>query len=71
MVFGINTTSDYDCDNRPCERAYKNEHGKWMVDIATLEELIAIGEEVRRELILNVLSGWNEFTIEIYDDWRE
>lgn len=49
---------------RPCEEAYKNDKGEWIVDFQTLDELVAFAEK-HQEIVLSSES------IEIYDDYRE
>lgn len=44
---------------------------RWFVDINTLEELIALREEVENPLIVDHDDEMNKDTIEIYDDYRE
>lgn len=70
MEFEIYRTSDHFKENKPCDKAYVAGKDKWdrpiyKIKIDTLDDLIALIEEVDENLILNNLS------IEIYDDWRE
>lgn len=44
---------------------------RWFVDINTLEELIAIREEVENPLIIDHDDELNRDVIEIYDSYRE
>lgn len=82
MKFRIKRTSNWDGEEKPCENAYGGEHlgGRaddvrvWYIDINTLDELIALRNEVENELIIDTtwekeLNGIPE--IEIYDDYRE
>ena len=82
MKFRIKRTSNWDGEEKPCEKAYGGEHlgGRaddvrvWYIDINTLDELIALRNEVENELIIGTtwekeLNGMPE--IEIYDDYRE
>jgi len=82
MKFRIKRTSNFDGEEKPCEKAYGGEHlgGRandvrvWYIDINTLDELIALRDEVENELIVGTayekeLNDMPE--IEIYDDYRE
>lgn len=57
-------------ENKPCKNAflkvYENGNKEWVVEINTLEELIALRKEVNEELVI----GLND-TITIYDDFIE
>ena len=56
----IKRTSNFDGEEKPCEKAYGGEHlgGRandvrvWYIDINTLDELIALRDEVENELIV-------------------
>jgi len=51
------------------DEGYDRDSYAWYVDLATLDDLIALRKSVRRELIIDVEGG--EPTIEIYDNYRE
>ena len=57
-------------ENKPCKDAvlktYKNGEKEWIVEINTLEDLLAIRKEVNEELVI----GLND-TITIYNDFIE
>ena len=73
MKFRIAKASEY-CvfkeDSKPCEKAFIHEYPTgekvWMVEINTLEELMALRQEVNEELIIG-LNNW----ITVYDDFVE
>lgn len=82
MKFRIERTSNCDGEEKPCEKAYGGEHlgGRaddvrvWYIDINTLDELIALRDEVENELIVGTAQEkeLNDMpNIEIYDDYRE
>lgn len=77
MKFRIRRTSSYCANEQPCEGAelVKEDDEKkiWHIEINSLEELLALSDREREQLIV-----WNggEFSgempqIEIYDDYRE
>ena len=67
MKYNISKTSDFWGNyGKPYSKAYQDENDKkWYVDIETFDELNAIIEETKCELVINTDS------IEIYDDYRE
>ena len=70
--FRIYTTSDWTPHEPPVANAYK-EGEDWFVDIATIDELLALWENAGQyEVILakDKLSG-NDWTLEVYNEWRE
>lgn len=52
--------------NKPCKNAVLNDAKEWVVEINTLEDLLAIRNEVSEELVI----GLND-TITVYDDFME
>ncbi len=50
----------------PCTHA----HGNWVIELATLEELLELGRSQDEELIVRVKNDGAPL-IEIYDDYRE
>ena len=82
MKFRIKRTSNWGGEEKPCEKAYGGKHlgGRaddvrvWYIDINTLDELIALRDEVENELIVGTANEkeLNDMPeIEIYDDYRE
>lgn len=69
MKFGITKTSNVISTSKPkpTEKAY-SEGKKWYIEINTLEEIINLSRETRKELIINTDE---EPYIEIYDCFRE
>ena len=65
---------DFHEDNKPCEKAFIHTYDNgafgiskvWMVEINTLEDLLALRDEVHEELVI----GQNDW-ITIYDDFIE
>ena len=57
-------------ENKPCKNAilktYENGVKEWIIEVNTLEDLLALRKEVNEELII----GLND-TITIYDDFIE
>lgn len=53
-------------ENKPCKNAVLNDAKEWVVVIDTLEDLLAIRNEVSEELVI----GLND-TITVYDDFME
>lgn len=57
-------------ENKPCKNAfikvYENNTKEWVVELNTLEELIALRDEVNEELVI----GLNN-TITVYNDFIE
>ena len=57
-------------ENKPCKNAfrkvYENNRQEWVVEINSLEDLLAIRNEVNEELVI----GLND-TITVYDDYIE
>lgn len=53
-------------ENKPCTNAVLNDAKEWVVEIDTLEDLLAIRNEVSEELVI----GLND-TITVYDDFME
>lgn len=53
-------------ENKPCKNAVFNNAKEWVVEIDTLEDLLAIRNEVSEELVI----GLND-TITVYDDFME
>ena len=53
-------------ENKPCKNAVLNDTKEWVIEIDTLEDLLAICNEVSEELVI----GLNN-TITVYDDFME
>lgn len=76
MLFKIAKASrlDFNEDRKPCKNAFVHTYDNapfgikkvWMVEINTLEDLIALRDEVGEELVI----GQNDW-ITIYDDFIE
>lgn len=78
MKFTIGRTSGFYDIRKPCENAVLSKHKTrfdedlWEIEIASLEELVKLKEEVNYPIIIKnpyFIEGQNE--IEIYDDYRE
>lgn len=53
------------------KRTHKNDINVWTIEINTLEELIALKDEVGERLILTTDYNSGLIGLEIYDDYRE
>lgn len=85
MKFRIKRTSESSfCERKPCEGAYvdrfeadKNDRlydqRWWAIDIESLDDLLALAEKEREEIIVKAPSEYTDNLpeIEIYDDYRE
>lgn len=71
MKFQIFKTSSFNEEKCPCKNSIK-ENEDFFVNINTLEQLLELIDEVETSIIISK-GGYdeNEYTIEIYDDWRE
>ena len=82
MIFNIYRTSNiiFSENKPPCDKAFIKEfegHGKdWFIELNTLEDLLNFKEEIGEPIIIDddIWKGNNvgvEYSIEIYDDYRE
>ena len=64
MKFDIYRTSDYSCSKKPCKKAVKDEArsndyiATYTIEINSLEELLALKEEVSEIIIID--NGYKE-----------
>ena len=66
MKFSIRG-ADWTDDRQPCEAAVRA-GGKWVVEISTMDELMALCQEVKCDL---VVSDGSPPSIMVYDDYIE
>lgn len=65
--FTINRVTGWRNRNAPpCENAVKSEDGEWVIDLTSLEELLALRDHLDEDLVLYL---GNKITI--YDDYLE
>ena len=65
MKYSISRASQRSWSDQPCERAFKDEHGLWYIEINTLEELSAFCVEHNSQIV------YDEDSICIYDSYLE
>lgn len=70
MRYRVTRTSDFLNEEKPCSKAKKfklptEEHSLWYIDINTLDDLRNLIDEVGHSLVID------NYSIEIYDDFRE
>ena len=72
MKFLIDTArgSYHSTHPQPIEGAVRDGN-RWYIEIATLEELLALMERAGHDLVLSPARTWNHNRITIYDDYLE
>ena len=53
------------------QRTHKNDREVWVIEVNTLDELIALQKEIGEELILSTVRYDGVPSLEIYDSYRE
>lgn len=58
-----------DPDTAPCKEAYKEDDGRWHVDITSMDQLRDLIKEVNEEIIISIDDDY--LNIRIYDNYVE